>query len=130
MEGPFSLNVDLANGNTMTKTAGMAYGYYLFGTTRWIVFFTIAVTCTTNRNQGTGVFSFSTPSDKGHKLLSIDEPYAYPCLVNGDGTMRFCARAGTGSELNSRFDVPVATWNLNTEFRISGAGLFNEIKAL
>lgn len=114
-----TINILLANGQTMTKTAGSAYGYNIYAN-RWIVFFTVAVTCTTARNKGTGVFLFRTP---GGKELYIDEPYHFQCVVNNQGPF-LSARAGDN---NQYIDIPLTTWNAGTEFRVAGVGLMAEI---
>ena len=109
-----TLTVNLANGNTMTRTAGEARGMRVAGQ-RWLVGFTLAFKCTTNRDEGQAVFRLSIPNGD---LLTIDEPYQFISKFADETVYRLTAYMSTD---RTYFANPAA-WHANFEFRVTGMG--------
>ena len=102
--------VAVANGQTMTKTAGEAYAL-VFDIGRILISFELAFKCTTSRASGDSVCRFNY----NNADIVIGEPYQFLCFINNDGVARFSNRSESGI-----FICNPTAWNANTEFRVSG----------
>lgn len=96
----------------ITKIAGDAYGFYI-SDARMIVFMTIAIRTTANRNANQAAFSLQCNS----KELKIIEPYNLPSVAS-DGVMRYSTYTDGGNGI--RYICAPVALTANTDWRVSG----------
>lgn len=110
-----SVSYQIANTNHIRNVAGSIQSIML-PSGHYIMFFALAFVTNTTRGASTAVFRFV--AQDGYVFSAVN-PYFYTCITNGSMGNSY------GNNDGYFFNTNVQ-WNANTEYRVSGVGLFNK----
>lgn len=106
------MDAELANASTMSLVGKEIVAYKNDSTGDFVLFFSVGVTCTTDRTAGTSVVAFNY----GAQTLAFKAPYRLYGVLNNETYAREVSR----NQNNLRFLACPAAWTSNTEFRCNG----------
>ena len=112
---PSAISYQIANTTQISNIAGSIQSIML-PSGHHIMFFALGFKTNTTRGASTGVFRLVTQD--GYVLRAVN-PYFYTCITSGSIGNSYTNTDGYWFNTNVQ-------WNANTEYRVSGVGLFNK----
>lgn len=112
---PSAISYQIANTNHISNIAGSIQSIML-PSGHYIMFFALGFRTNTTRGSEAAVFRFVTQD--GYVLSTVN-PYFFPCITSGATGFSYGNSEGYWMGTSQQ-------WNANTDYRVSGVGLFNK----